>query len=173
MREVKLKCPKCGQDNQEGAKFCNSCGTALAQSVQVETPTLSAAEKTRIVEEEQAKIKAAEEDKKAAQKKKGRKNAFIGCGAILAIIIIVAIIIGVSSGNKKDTTTTLNAAVSFTGTQFVITNSDSFDWTNVKLELNSPGIFTDGYIYNADLIQANNTYTVGAAQLVKPRRHDI
>ncbi len=61
----------------------------------------------------------------------------------------------------------LNAAIRFTGTQFVISNNDNFDWTNVKFELNSPGLFSSGYILNAARIEAGNAYTVGAMQFAK------
>jgi class 3 adenylate cyclase len=27
-----LACPACGMENPDGAKFCNECGTALAQA---------------------------------------------------------------------------------------------------------------------------------------------
>ncbi len=38
----------------------------------------------------------------------------------------------------------LNATVVFTGSQFVISNHNNFDWTNVKLEINS-GIIRGGH----------------------------
>ena len=55
----------------------------------------------------------------------------------------------------------LNASVRFTGAQFVIQNKDSFDWTNVKLEVNS------AYLLETIRIAAGETYTVGAMQFAK------
>jgi hypothetical protein len=48
------------------------------------------------------------------------------------------------SAPPKETSRTINASVSFTGTQFIITNEDKYDWTDVKLELNG-GFFSGGY----------------------------
>lgn len=60
----------------------------------------------------------------------------------------------------------LNADVSFTGTQFVITNNDYSNWRNVKLKINS-GIFGGGYVYEASVLEAGETYKVGAMQFSK------
>lgn len=69
---------------------------------------------------------------------------------------------GASSG-PSSSTVDLNATVSFNGTQFVISNRDSFDWTNVKLEVNSK-TFSSGYILKTSLMKAGQVYTVGAMQ---------
>ena len=50
--------------------------------------------------------------------------------------------------------------------QFVITNQDSFDWTNVKLKINS-GLFQDGYVLTVPRLDAGETYTVGSMQFAK------
>jgi len=70
---------------------------------------------------------------------------------------------------KKETAlfVNLNAVVQFSGTQFIITNNDSFDWSNVELEIN-PGMLKSGYKLNAKLMSAGQTYTVGAMQFAKP-----
>jgi hypothetical protein len=60
----------------------------------------------------------------------------------------------------------LDASVVFTGTQFVIGNNNNFDWTNVKIEINS-GLIRGGYILRTNRIEANSVYTVGAAQFAK------
>lgn len=69
---------------------------------------------------------------------------------------------------KKETPSyvDLNASVSFTGTQFVITNGDSFNWNDVELEINA-GLLKGGYKLKAVLISAGQTYTVGALQFAK------
>lgn len=72
----------------------------------------------------------------------------------------------------------MNASVSFTGTQFVIKNNDSFDYNNAKLEIN------DKFILKGYNLAAGETYTVGMLQfadddgnrfnmMVKPQRFSI
>lgn len=68
-----------------------------------------------------------------------------------------------SSSSSSSSTIHLNAGVTFSGTQFIIQNNDSFDWTNVKLEVNSK-TFSSGYILKSGRIAAGETYTVGAMQ---------
>ncbi len=60
----------------------------------------------------------------------------------------------------------LKGIVSFTGTQFTITNNDTFDWTNCKLEING-GLIRSGFIYRAELIEQGKGYTIGAMQFAK------
>lgn len=113
----------------------------------------------------------------------GNQKAGIGC---LGFFLVVMIVMSISrSGRTTDVNTAPNqqptsssprsspapvkpspeiyAAVRFTGTQFVITNKDSFDWTNVKLEING-GIFSGGYQLKPERMKAGETYTVGALQ---------
>ena len=71
-----------------------------------------------------------------------------------------------SSSQSSSSTVDLNATVSFNGTQFVIANKDSFDWTNVKLEINSK-TFSSGYTLNTSVMKAGEVYTVGAMQFAK------
>ena len=68
--------------------------------------------------------------------------------------------------STSSSTVDLTATVQFTGTQFVIHNRDSFDWTNVKLAVN-PGTFSRGYTLTTPRLVAGETYTVGAMQLTK------
>ena len=76
-----------------------------------------------------------------------------------AIAFAVFIVLAVSSSDDTSSSTTdLNVSVSFTGTQFVITNNDNFDYTNAKLEVNGD------YILKANTIKAGETYTVGMMQ---------
>ncbi len=60
----------------------------------------------------------------------------------------------------------LNATVRFTGTQFVIKNGDSFDWENVKLDVNSHGL-SSGFVYQTARMRAGETYFVGAMQFAQ------
>jgi hypothetical protein len=64
-----------------------------------------------------------------------------------------------SSGDGQDPSTKdLNASVYFDGLQFAITNNDSFDYINAKLEVNGKFKLT-GYT-----LKAGETYTVGMMQ---------
>ena len=60
----------------------------------------------------------------------------------------------------------LSVQMKFTGTQFIITNNDNFNWKNVKIEINS-GILKGGYSYTAQLMEAKITYTIGTMQFTK------
>jgi len=131
---------------------------------------LTPEEKKKIYEEEIFRIEAQEKiqkDKKAQQ----QKNVGIGC---LAIIIIVAVIYFIAELRPKKSGTSssessfihLSAKAQFTGTQFVITNNDSFNWTNVELELNE-GLIRSGYKLTSQVMAAGQTYTVGALQFAK------
>jgi len=62
----------------------------------------------------------------------------------------------------------IKASVSFTGTQFVITNHEDHDWVNVRFELN-PGLISSGYTLKVRLIEAGTTYTVGAMQFANSK----
>ena len=49
-----MRCPECGNDNREGARFCDSCGAALQPSPELE-PAPLADEST--VEEQRAEYR--------------------------------------------------------------------------------------------------------------------
>src|SRR5437868_3445224 len=59
------------------------------------------------------------------------------------------------SGEQKEID--LHASVKFTGSEFVITNNDNFDWTSVELTVNG-GLFK-GYKYKTSALSAGQTYT--------------
>jgi len=93
------------------------------------------------------------------------------CGLIIAALLATGTgdtdrTGGSSAGTGSSTTIDLNATVRFTGTQFVIQNNNSFDWTNVELEINS-GLISGGYVLNVERMRAGETYTVGAMQFAK------
>lgn len=100
------------------------------------------------------------------QKRKINKLALAGCLSIFVILIVVISII-LGSGNDESTSIELDAGITYDGTQFIITNNDNFDWTDVVFDLNATGAFSSGYILHADLIRSGNTYTVGAMQFAK------
>lgn len=133
---------------------------------------LTPEEKKKIYEEEKARLEAQEQVKKESEAKKSRKGC-LGAVGLIAFIAVMLWICGVFKTEKKPETpskplyVSLNASVKFTGTQFIITNNDSFDWRNVELEIN-PGLLKSGYKLNAGVMSAGHTYTVGALQFAKP-----
>ncbi len=88
------------------------------------------------------------------QGKKPSSKKGIGCLVVALVGVVILIVVIVSQKEIK----TLKANIQFTGTQFVITNNDWEDWENIEFELN------DNFTLTVPLIQANNSYTVGAMQ---------
>jgi len=132
---------------------------------------LTPEKKKKIYEEEKARVKAQEKIKKEEETKKTKT----GCLGLIGVIVFIAIamwICGVFETKEQPETPSeplyvdLNASIKFSGTQFIITNNDSFDWKNVELEINS-GLLKSGYKLNAGLMSAGQTYTVGAMQFAK------
>src|SRR5262249_36574308 len=96
-----------------------------------------------------------------------RKHILCAFGLTIAVVMAA----GTSDDKSKQSgggssIVDLNASVQFTGSQFVITNKDSFDWNNCKFDLNG-GAFSSGYILNTNVIKAQTTHTVGAMQFAK------
>lgn len=87
----------------------------------------------------------------------GPKKFFL----ILASVLLLFILYGVFGNKAGNSDPSLKANMSFTGTQFVITNLDEMNWTDVKIEVN------EEFTLNVDLIEAGNIYTVGAGQFAK------
>lgn len=141
-----ITCPDCKKEISSSAVNCPNCGYPIA--------------------------KAMEANSKALSKKDKQKGCIISI-AILAIIVIIAALCSRndSTTNKSNETSSvdLKASVTFTGTQFVITNNDNFDYLKVKMELND-----DYYLYS-DVMEAGQVYTVGMLQFAdkKGNRFDI
>lgn len=117
-------------------------------------------------EEDKQRIRAEEEEREKVRKDIQEKNkpklskgcsitlfAFLGLCAILFIVLMATCLGGASDGPEK-----LNAAVRFDGTQFHITNNDSYDWVDVKLQINSD------YEMRVSRLNALTEYSVGAMQ---------
>jgi hypothetical protein len=125
-------------------------------------------EKQRIYAEEKARQEA-QEKVKQERDTKNFKTGCIGCLSIVAIVVLIMVFTGAfgsKNGNEEPGYVDLNAQVRFTGTQFVIVNEDSFDWLDVKLEVN-PGTLSKGYELRVPRLEAGATYTVGVMQFTK------
>ena len=117
------KCLFCGQEIDSDATKCFFCGAEL--------------EKDSIANRlEQLQI----EDNKASVQK---VTCPFGLQVIVFVLICIALFSGKSarkSGSSKagppeGSEVRLNARVTFTGSQFIIYNNDTFDWTNVDFQL--------------------------------------
>ena len=124
-------------------------------------------EKQRIYAEEKARQEA--QESQARTRYEELKTGCIGCLSIVAIVVLIMVFTGAfgsKNGNEEPGYVDLNAQVRFTGTQFVIVNEDSFDWLDVKLEVN-PGTLSKGYELRVPRLEAGATYTVGVMQFTK------
>lgn len=97
--------------------------------------------------------------------------------SLFFILIVIVFFLTHGSNAKKTTTPKSNkeeksqieikAGVLFTGSQFIIRNSNDFNWYKCKFEVNS-GLVRGGYIYKPPMvIEPNETYTIGASQFAK------
>lgn len=78
---------------------------------------------------------------------------------LLAIFVMLALASGDSSSTPASKTLDLNVKVTMTGGTVSITNNDTFDWTNVKFEMNSQGL-KSGYVYRTSRVKAGQTVQV-------------
>jgi hypothetical protein len=61
----------------------------------------------------------------------------------------------------------LNAFIQLSGAQFIITNMDSYDWRNVKMEV-SGGSPSGGHTLYRPMFRAGEVYTVEPIQFLDP-----
>tara|TARA_B100000315_G_scaffold249235_1_gene280147 strand:- start:69 stop:380 length:312 start_codon:yes stop_codon:yes gene_type:complete len=62
---------------------------------------------------------------------------------------------------ESESVVDLKARINYRDGQFTITNNDTFDWINVKFEINKE------YTIRVDRINAGEVYTVGSMQFTK------
>jgi hypothetical protein len=80
---------------------------------------------------------------------------------IAIFVLILANLVGGGSGGSGSSGSSnkeLNVQINFSDTQFLISNNNSFDYTNVRMKVN------DKYELTADKISAGQQYIVGMAQ---------
>ena len=80
---MKIKCPVCGHENEEDAKYCSSCGESISKQ-KTSKEGITEQRKKEIQEEE--RIRANERSAVEGE------NTIKGCGCVIAIIIILVII---------------------------------------------------------------------------------
>lgn len=137
-------CRECGTEVSTEAETCPNCGTP--------NPTAKPQDKA---------------DKK--------KRVGIGCLVLAGLLVLMVILVPAGDGSGDGNGDTeepssdyvdLDGAVRFTGTQFILTNSDSFAWTDCTLDVNG-GVIRSGYTLHAPRIEPGETYAVGAMQFAK------
>lgn len=154
-----IECTKCGEKfsllspPQPGKEYrCPNCGAVVTFLQTTDTQDTLGQDKAKKELDEKTK-----------------KRIGIGCAVVVAIAVIGMMIGVLSPGSDTEDTSSmldLEASVIFDGAQFIITNNNSYNWTNIKFEVNS-GLLTSGYIFRTSLMEAGNMYTVGAMQFAK------
>jgi hypothetical protein len=148
------KCPFCGQEIDAAATRCFFCGAELSEeSVHKRLEQLH------------------EQDARTARRI--RSPVIVG---IIVIVILMSIVffydtsgrkrISVVDNQKQSSTVRLKAKVTYPGARFIISNNDSFDWVNVKLEF-VPDSTEDRFSLRVPSISARETYTAAAAEFSK------
>jgi hypothetical protein len=163
---TQIACPDCKMLNPSTNEFCYACHKPLFYAHQISEPP----PKPLVISTEQ--------QIKNWWNKQTQSGKVITVAIGLFIVIAFVTIANKTPNNQRPTTpkpvvtesppappvrTELSASVRFTGTQFVITNNESFDLTNIKMEING-GIFSGGYELKHGRMKAKETYTVGALQ---------
>jgi hypothetical protein len=148
------KCPFCGQEIDAAATRCFFCGAELS---------------------EESIHKRLEQLQKQDALHSRRIRRPIAVGIIVVIILVGIVFFYDASGRKnmsvfdnpdQSSTIRLRAKVTFPGARFVISNNDSFDWRNVRLEIMSEST-EDRFSLRVPSISAGETYKVAAAEFSK------
>lgn len=151
------KCPFCGQEIDAEATRCFFCGARLDENeVEKRLEQLYTREYRRFT------------------RRVGKPVAL----EVIVVLILTYIVLfhgepaGKHSssviGTPLSSAVRLNAKVTFAGAQLIISNNDSFDWENVKLEISS-GVFGESFGLSIPKISAGETYVSEAAEF---RRKD-
>ena len=130
------RCPFCGQEIDSEARKCFFCGSALDKdSVEKQLETLNRQDVHKSVHKIRSLL---------------LKLLFV------VVIVVLAIIIFYPKGALK-------AQITYTGSQYIISNNNSFTWTNIELDFVS-GIERCSFVLKLDKISSGQTITVKAAQ---------
>ena len=147
------KCPFCGQEIDSSAKKCFFCGAELNdESVHQRLEQLQIQD-----------IQAARRIHKPFLLK------------VIVILILAGAIFFYDTSSRKHTskvdnsaqssTVKLKAKVTFPGAQFIISNNDSFDWKNIRLEI-IPDSMEEHFRLSIPIIISGETYTADATKFL-------
>lgn len=147
------KCPFCGQEIDSSAKKCFFCGAELNdESVHQRLEQLQIQD-----------IQAARRIHKPFLLK------------VIVILILAGVIFFYDTSVRKHTskvdssakssTVNLKVKVTCPGVQFIISNNDSFDWKNVKLEI-MPDSIEERFRLSVPIIISGETYTADATKFL-------
>ncbi|MHC4203357.1 MAG: hypothetical protein ACYSTT_01800 [Planctomycetota bacterium] len=147
------KCPFCGQEIDAAAARCFFCGAELnEESVH-----------KRLEQLHMQDIQAARRIHKPLLIK------------VFVILILAGVVFFYGTSGRKNisdvdstgqsSTVKLNAKVTFPGARFIISNNDSFDWKNVKLQI-IPESMAERFSLSVPIILSGETYTADAAKFL-------
>jgi hypothetical protein len=146
-----IACKECGRQLSTTAVSCPSCGApagaalgAALQDRRSETPV---------------------EEPKPPATRKGR-------GPLLAIVLTIALA-GIAvlftrpSDRSERSSVKLTATATFGGTEFEVTNLDTFDWTDCELKTGPTSVMLSlGFRYRMARVQARQTYQLPSGWFV-------
>jgi hypothetical protein len=148
------KCPFCGQEIDAAATRCFFCGAEL--------------------NEESVHKRLEQLYKQDARPARRIRNPIVA--VIIVVIILIYFVFFYDTPGKKaipvinnpyqSSIVILKAKVTFPGERFLISNNDSFDWSNVKLEI-MPESTEDHFCLRVPIIPSGETYTAAAAEFSK------
>jgi hypothetical protein len=147
------KCPFCGQEIDAAATRCFFCGAELnEESVHKRLEQLHM------------------QDVRIARR--ARKPLLI---KVIVILILAGVVFFYGKSSRKrisdigvsgrTSTVKLIAKVTFPGARFIVSNNDSFDWKNVKLEI-IPKSMEDCFCLRVPIILSGETYTADAIEFL-------
>ena len=147
------KCPFCGQEIDAAATRCFFCGAELnEESVHKRLEQLHIQD-----------IKAARRIHKPLLIK------------VIVILILAGVVFFYGTSSKKRTSgidisgrtsnVKLSAKIAFSGARFIISNNDSFDWKNVKLEI-IPESMEDRFSLSVPIILSGDRYSVDTTKFL-------
>jgi hypothetical protein len=146
------KCPFCGQEIDAAAKRCFFCGAELNEgSVHKRLEQLHVQD-----------IQAARRIHKPLLVK------------VIVVVIFVSVVFFYGTSSRKHTSgvnigrssiVKLNAKAAFSGARFDVSNNDSFDWKNVKMEIVSDSM-KERFSLSVSVILSGETYTAEATKFI-------
>lgn len=96
-------------------------------------------------------------------------------GWVLIVLLAIGFLSSLSTPRRETKNTNSNvvkkasrqtqAKVNFTGTQFVITNANDFDWGDAEIIIN------EKYRYKTGLMKSGSTYEIGAGQFTDSKNN--